>query len=329
MTARLRRPADAFLRSLQMSRSRLNIYIEGRKPDSYVYDKIAADVCASTWDYRIITPKELPAGYSGEGKACLVRWYTVLRRRRRLIETSFGKFSASLFVFDKDVDDMRRSRCRSDHVVYTTSYDIENHLFAGGDLAEALAAIMCIPKSVASDILGSQDQWRRETCELWRDWAVICATARVLMVPGYAGYRATSRVNPSPSTPADRSLVQAEIAAIKALLNGHPNYNRVESTLARFHSTYDKQEHEKIFKGKWFVRILEDQLKAGGHLGNVKAFPDRIISHLAQSADPKKEWANFLRFTLEYFFALTGLNATQGGKGRVPSSRTPEATVSS
>ena len=108
--ARLRRPVDATVRSLQMSRAKLHIYIEGHSPDIYVYEKVAQSVCGNknnTWDFRIITPRELPQDFSGEGKTCLIKWFQYLRRRK-LLEIGLTRKSALVFTLDKDVDDIRK-----------------------------------------------------------------------------------------------------------------------------------------------------------------------------------------------------------------------------
>jgi hypothetical protein len=133
--SRLTHSLAGYRRAMQMSRTQIFAFVEGQT-DPYFYDKICEAVCQpSTVSYEIRRAQELPGGTGG--KVALLALYDYLRRMSSLLDNFKGKTTGVLIFLDKDVDDLLRIQRRSEHIVYTKYYDLENHLFIHGNLTEA------------------------------------------------------------------------------------------------------------------------------------------------------------------------------------------------
>src|SRR5438445_2421225 len=147
-----------FARGMQISRTQLFVFIEGQDNDPYFYSKICESVCVPagvSYEHRVA--RELPGGAGGKG--ALLIFFQYLRRKRLLLSDFKGKRTAAVFFLDKDIDDVLRTRVRSPHVVYTEYYDVENHLFAAADLAEAAAAAASFDKLAIAAALRNEAEW--------------------------------------------------------------------------------------------------------------------------------------------------------------------------
>jgi hypothetical protein len=299
---RLRRSADALVRAAQMRRARLQIYTEGNMPDVYVYEKVARAVCASSWDYVIITPKELPEGYAGTGKSCLRKWYNMMRRRKLLSMDFKSHGTQSAFIFDKDIDDIRRTKCRSPHVIYTTFYDIENHVYSAGGIADAVAAMFSLTHSQVSVVLANEEQWRLSAAERWKEW-VVFSIASITLGVGLGGYASNSQIHKDFSKQHDLSLTRAAFDKIKqrASISASDVDRKLAGIRRIVDARYSRGRHDEVFKGKWYPTILEKDLAAAGFpVKSLKgSFSSQLLSLLAHTLNPHEPWADFIRAPLE------------------------------
>src|SRR5216684_3889626 len=102
---------------MQMSATRVFIFVEGRNTDVFFYGEISRPVCEALGLEHEIVRADRVSG-SG-GKQSLLALYTYLKTRDSLVDRSKATESWCLFYLDKDVDDILRQVLLSPHVVYT------------------------------------------------------------------------------------------------------------------------------------------------------------------------------------------------------------------
>jgi hypothetical protein len=172
--SRLKHYPKAYLKSLQMSRIDVFVFVEG-KSDRYFYDRICETATAGTGlSHEVRTADELDL--PSKGKAALLQFFCYLRRRRLLAHDFKGKKLCTVFFADKDVDDFLKRVKRSSHLVYTKYYHFENYLMRYTDLADVSAATASLDVNSMRNTLGDQERWRRRAADEWKDWVKLCIT---------------------------------------------------------------------------------------------------------------------------------------------------------
>lgn len=306
MSSRLRYSPKAFIRAMQMSRSKLHVFVEGRDVDSFVYGRLCDAECGSV-TYRLTRADELPQATTG-GKDQLLKFFVTLRRRGALVESFQGQKHASIFFVDKDIDDVLGRRKRSPHVVYTKTYDVEGEVYRSGDLETSVAAICSLdPRHVAAENRKHGD-WRLEALILWKEWAELCVAAKMAAAHGVVGYAAPSLVNPTPATAADPvAIKQHEALIINKCSRGAAVGRRQRARAKNIVDTrYKRAESYSVFKGKWFGHIVPALVERSfpKPARRVKAFADQLVGHMAHSLDVGEPWAQPYRNAIRSVLAM-------------------------
>ena len=165
---------------MQMSTFSLFVFVEGLT-DRYIYSQIADSECRNLGtNFSLVTAEELLG--SGGGKAVLLSFFDYLKSRASLVDVFQSKTTASIFFLDKDVDDFLRRKRRSDHVVYTETYDIESYLFIHGDLCQATAASAPLDIGSVRTGIGDYNKWRYRAAVTWKNWVTLCLFAHTRVI---------------------------------------------------------------------------------------------------------------------------------------------------
>ena len=282
--SRLRHSRSGHIRSLQISSNSLYVYIEGIDVDKYVYSKVLRQECGS-FKYRIIRADEIPGATSG-GKSVLTKHFEVLRRHGQLSGDFKCHRFVTLFLMDKDADDLMRTRRRSKHVHYTSTYDIEAAIFCHATIADAVASTCSLDISDVEARLNC-NSWAGDAAKLWRDWTVLALTAR-LSNSQISGYAAPSRVNPQHDGPADQTTVAAYLAQIQSSASLTPvDFANVHLRAERaVDGAINAGEYGRYFKGKWFAFILFAQSARlwPTEVNRVPKFNSRVTAAAAASS---------------------------------------------
>lgn len=218
---RLRYSWKGHLRSLQISRKQLIVFVEGKESDPYFFGKLCGVVCKPLkMSYQVRLAHELPAKCGG--KTALVEFYRFLRQSSSLVSQLGQKRTGVIFFMDKDIDDLLHRKCRSEHVIYTEYFDVQNHIFRASDLHEGLASAVSIdPAMIRSHSLFSGD-WCRCAALRWKEWIKLCVFAQKYKVTSACNYRVTSRINHPLNGPLDPTRQAPVLArAIVSLLGLH------------------------------------------------------------------------------------------------------------
>jgi uncharacterized protein DUF4435 len=295
--SRLRYSERAFVRSLQLSRHDLFIFVEGWS-DRYFYDKICQSLCpAINLTYSLRTAAELP-GQTG-GKEALIYFFSFLRSQRLLLHAFKGKKLAVAFFLDKDVDDYLKRKKRSPHIIYTEYYCLENHLLKYCNLTDAVAAAASLDLASVDAAFGVQEAWMSKAAAEWQDWVELCLLARALNSNCSCGYHRHSQVNKGPYGGIDQTAYTQAKATIQAAISLPPvSFHRRLAKIERYvRNVYSSGEHDRVFKGKWYAAFAAEDVKkaAAGRAFNSNGFESRLLAIAAASIDTTKGWCEYFK----------------------------------
>lgn len=271
-----------FWRSLQISDAQFFAFVEGGLDRPFV-DRVAGHALSgSNVVHRVVASKELPGGTGG--KVSLLSLFKEMRRMRRLDCVSFGKRMVSLFFADKDVDDVRNSRLKSPHVVYTSTYDLEGHLFDCGDLTRAIADACGVTFDQAAAALGSQKHWVAERVANWKEWMILCIISQTRQINCGCTFARPSDINADFFQPTDivaLNIYKAKLQVVLGLSSG--DFDRVYSAIeSKVNRSIAAREPLRFFKGKWLKALLERHLSTNLLAPDVikNGIGDRVASTL-------------------------------------------------
>ncbi|MGA1813320.1 hypothetical protein VH571_13155 [Frondihabitans sp. 4ASC-45] len=275
-----------------MSRAKLQVFVEGRDLDSYVYGRICRSALPHLFDYRTTRADELtPAGTGG--KQALLAFFSNLRRKKQLVVDFKGQKSGTLFFLDKDLDDLLRKQKRSPHVVYTRSYDIEAEVFREGDIVDAVAAL-CSLDPTAVQARQQPTDWRHLALNSRRDWVDYCVAAKThpsLNLTSYSNVSLMHSKGQLQTDPLKVATISARLAA--ECSTAGLSLTQVKLKAARQVSrSYASSGGYEVFKGKWFPEVIHTL--AVSHFpveaGRVTSFKSRLAGHMAQSMSMQAPW---------------------------------------
>lgn len=288
----------AYLRYMQISRHEVFVFVEGKVTDPYFYGKICDSVCPPAGvSHEICRSQELSNGNGG--KQILISFFEYLRRKSALVHTFEGKSTGVIFFLDKDVDDLLRTQRRSEHVVYTLYYDVENHIFVEGDLVEATAASASMDTREVLACIGDCDCWRREAAEQWKRWVTLCVLVAKKKIDSECNYRVTSRINNPLHGPVDQAAYLHRLQRIQGELGlAARQFKRASRRVSRLvDDIYAQGEYDRVFKGRWYSTLLAATIRdrTGNRPIDSTGLETRLVSNAALTLDFGKPWAEYFK----------------------------------
>lgn len=301
-----RRSEESYLRAMQISSAQIMVFVEGKDFDEYFYGKICQVVC--TEKYKVHRAEQIPLSNnqgktkSAGGKKSLISWFEYLEQHSKLVNDNIdGKRQVVVVFLDKDVDDLLGKTICSPHLIYTKYYNIENHIFVGGDLNKAAAIIAS--HDPQEKIIGDCTQWRQAVAEYWKRWVKLCLFAVTTELKCECNYSNL----PSKNQPLysrikdDIYLAYEQIVKKNSPLTEEQFQESFESISNRVDELYVAGEHDMVFKGKWYAGFLEAKIeevigeKLTGKSGH-KSYFQAIISTLNFNG----EWAEHFKRPLNF-----------------------------
>jgi hypothetical protein len=296
---RLRHSFQGYRRKMQMSSYQIFVFVEGKINDPYFYGEICRTVVGQSnrIRYTIRQATDIPGGTGG--KPALIAFFLYLKQNSALLDNFKGKKTGSLFFLDKEVDDLLRKQRRSEHIVYTQYYDVENHIFVEGDLAKAAAAAASMDYQQIIAGLGDEKKWRYQVAEKWKEWVKLCLFARKKDIGCECTYSNPSKVN----NPLYEWLDSTAYAQYLKVLENRSGLSSVQfkNAFKRVSKPVDDfylvGEHDRIFKGKWYAGFLEAQIKtiAQNTPFNSKTLSNRLITAITMTLDFQAPWAEHFK----------------------------------
>ncbi len=286
---------ESALRRLQMSEAELFVFVEGVEADRFVVGSICEKALVDA-PLTYATRAAADAGPGG-GKGALLTFFAYLAEHGRLCHTFEGKTTAAVFCLDKDIDDIRGVRQYSPHAVYTEHYDIQSYIYRHGDLVMGAAAAGSLDPQQLRGELTESLAWCRAVAGRWQEWVAICVFARRTGLD-YRGYGRPSPLNEPPDAAADLLSHDSEMVQLREAsgLSGDEFTQAFGRTAALVKRYYGHDKQDRVFKGKWYTRILAAAVarlvrdtkyqKAG--------FEKRVASAVAATLDFTAPWTQYL-----------------------------------
>ncbi len=293
---RLRHSFFGEVRKMQMSSTSLYCFVEGIT-DPFIYGEICASVCDEEGiSYEVVPSDLLPK--AGSGKSVMKPFLANLRKRKLLFSDFKGIKTASVFFFDKDVDDLRRRMLRSPHVIYTEYYNLENYIFRHGDLARSLASCTSIDYQTIVKSIGGENQFKKQIAEIYRNWVVLCLFS-CKYVRRSTNFGSHSHVNKDAYGAVDSS----ELTAYKTALQIRCGLSQSEFEL-RFaevskvvNELYATNNHDRYFNGKWYFHITEREISKiySARSYEKNGLPSRLKTAMSYSLDINGRWSDHFK----------------------------------
>ncbi|WP_157846996.1 hypothetical protein [Streptomyces achromogenes] len=295
---------------MQMSRIPVFAFVEGVNVDGYVHGQNCDRALSPLGvEYRLAPANEIPG--DGGGKTRLKAYYSYLMENGSLVTSFKGKVTVTLFFMDKDVDDRLGLLINSPHVLYTWFYDVENHVFHEGDVAEAVGASCSLAPNWCRQEFGGRGSWQEFAARLWIEWVRLCFAAKTLKISGAANYGRPSAVNPTPHLPADDQLVAAFSAKLKSdAQQDGTSERRWNEARGIVDSEYSTGSWDKVFKGKWYAHILSSQVLANSpNKIDAKHLSASLVKHVAATMQFDSAWSLAMQQQIQKLAIANGLCA--------------------
>ncbi len=301
--SRLRHSAGGFARSMQLSRTVIWIFLEGPGDRSFYSGVCRANPMVAAHAHRLVLVREVPRRRAN-GKRALIGLYRYLRRHGALLTALGGKPTVSVFFVDKDIDDLDRKKAKSEHVIYTKYYTVENHIVKEADLVRGLAASASLDEASVEGIVGNNNAaWMRAAATHWRRWVEFCMLVRrTKSLCGLPNFGVESRLHPDPYAALDSAqeatLVGAALA--RSALPAHRFDEAFRSVERKVQKYYDDDHVDEIFNGKWYLAFLvaDAQRAAAGRDYNAAGLKGRIVSSLVATINFQFDPADYFHAAL-------------------------------
>lgn len=304
---RLRYSFASYRRRMQMSRNSAFVFVEGHLIDRYFYGTIADSECG---DNEVVAGEEL-GGETGD-KELLLKFFDYLRKKNSLVDAFKGKTTISIFYLDKDIDDLLRKKRRSEHVIYTEPYELENYLFIHGDIKTAAATAALIDPASIRQYFGSQDDWRRQAATKWKDWVILCLFSHCHEVSSICNYgRPISPINDGVYGPVKVNEFTNHISNLESNCGmSASKFSRCFANLTRrVEEVYRQGQYDRIFKGKWYLSFLAADIKriAGRRRYRSRYIEQTLLTGLLQTMNLNEEWAEYFKKPLRTLLAKAAI----------------------
>lgn len=302
--SRLQYSRNGLVRAVEISRSAVSAFVEGFLDRTFFGALINENEAAKGKVVEIRLAHEVHTSL-GNGKTALLALHRKLRQHNRLIFASGTGKKAVLVFLDKDIDDLKRTRRRCPHVIYTKYYSVENYLFRHGDLLKTLTCGGCLDcQSLGT--LPTNRQWTRRAAQSWEAWIAFCLMTSKYGTPGLPNFGVSSLMHSGPYAPLN---VPRQAALLKAVSK------KTGKTMAEVNSAYAKElarvqaflatdSIDQLFNGKWYFRFLVSDAKrlaAGRQLPS--GLEDRLGGALLGSLDFRALWTDILQRRITYILA--------------------------
>ncbi|MGO4478051.1 DUF4435 domain-containing protein [Massilia sp. 2TAF26] len=306
--SRLVHSSAAYLRTLQISKAQLFVFVEDGLQKRF-HDRVIANELKKSVKYEVRAAKELPNGIGG--KIGIIDLYKKLRKGASLQGEKFGKKFSCFFFLDKDVDDLNGKRLRSPHVLYTPTYDIEGLLLQCGDLAKAVADALGTAEAEAEVWLGQN--FIQFNVEQWKEWTALCIISQLKKKNTGATFARPSAINCGPNGTVSATQLNQMKSALKNALGF--TSEKFEALYSRYLKTVirdiGKGQPLAHFKGKWFSNILQQHaLNHPPSLGNTNSLGDKVMVALLGQVGHGAT----CQYSAQYAPALRGLTMTLAHK---------------
>jgi hypothetical protein len=280
---------------MQVSCNSLWFLVEGRDDKVFLSNICAQNQSAGSLPYTLALADEID-GAAAKGKQALLMLYRKLRSKQLLLTDFKGKRTAVVFFLDKDIDDLLRTKAKSDHVIYTDLFCMENYLCACGHIASALAAAEGLDVAAVKQSIGpTASGWCRRVVNRWREWTEYCVLVAFRRIPRCPNYGTKgSLFHPEALGPCN------DIRAQEYWSRAQHNSGMTPTQFAaarrkvaqKVENVFRAHKHDAVFNGLWYIRLLiEEGRSIAGGARQARATPKSLVASLLTTLDYSAAWS--------------------------------------
>jgi hypothetical protein len=248
------------------------------------------------------------------GKEALIDFFDFLKKQNKLINSFQEKISISFFIFDKDIDDIKKKKKRSQHILYTEYYCLENYFYIYGDLARASAISSSFPIGLFEHDLSNSDSWRFRSASYWKEWIKLCIFSSLFCSHGS---ECTYGVNKSKIHSGAYTLIdENRYELCKNHLKQQSSMQEMQFNLEyqkiseRVDRIFERGKFDSIFSGKWYKHFLLESINyivSPRKIINKNCLPARLETSLQQTLNSNDEWTRYFKQPIENILICAGL----------------------
>ena len=177
----------------------------------------------------------------------------------------------------------------------------------GNLLIGAASAASVDPARLRAELCDAP-RWCLYIARLWREWISLCLCVLEENISCEANYRVVSRVQTRPcgSTDARRYATLTRDVARRCGLTTQVFRQRLSATARKVDKYFARDQHHRIFKGKWFATVLSDDIDRimAGRPYNNSHLGSRLTSSIATTLDFTEPWADYFRTPIRDVIAM-------------------------
>lgn len=206
------------------------------------------------------------------------------------------------------MDDLQRKKKKSQHTVYTEHYDVQNYIFIHGNLLIGAASAASVDPTRLRSQLNDAPGWCRRVATLWREWILLCLRVLEDDISCEANFRVVSRIQTRLFGPTNAVLyatVTSDLAK-KCGVSVAVFRQKLAATSRKVGRYFSKDQHHRIFKGKWFAAILADEIDQimAGQPYDSNGLVNRLPCSIAATLNFKEPWVDYFRRAINDIVAL-------------------------
>jgi hypothetical protein len=168
-----------------------------------------------------------------------------------------------------------------------------------GDLLNGAASAASVDPARLRTELSDAMGWCLRIAMLWREWITLCLHALEKKISCATNYKVVSRVQTRPCGSTDASKYD-ELVRNVAISSGIPEATfrqKLASTRKKVDKYFDRGQHHRLFKGKWFATVLADNIARimAGLQHDSNGLASRLTYTVAATIDFTEPWAEHFR----------------------------------
>ncbi len=275
----LRRRLKSYVAALRLSGAQLILFVEGRDNDPLFYGLIGRQLGSDLnllVEVRLSSelPGNAPPGKGGNGGQLTLKLASGAWSRYEAKHAAKWKSKKLLtFCIDKDVEDLIGVEQYHPGLIRTPLHSVENHIVASVNIQQAVErAISTLPGELNGTLL-AQIGWSAETALLWLDWVTFCVAALRLSATGISNFSSVSLFNVPSDAPTDTvklTLHKARLQKVSGMSGS--DFENYWLTVREFlRELVLLGQHDRMFKGKWYIDVLFAQLESSGYGTEVRS----------------------------------------------------------
>jgi hypothetical protein len=291
---RLQYSNSGLLRKIRISSKQIFAFCEGKCYDKVFYDSIMKEALVKTnMEYEIIQINTQSNGTGG--KMAVIEALNLFTKKNYLMNCIDGKLFKVIFFLDKDADCICDNMINNDHVIYTSLYDVESHLYYEDNFHRALGAALTIPENEVPDVFRNQKELCESIASSWKEWIALCVYSQKYRVNVGCGYSRPSKINGKDLiSNLDKKTYNGFCSEIinKRNITEDEFSDQIQKIMLKITNLQTSGFLFSLFKGKWMNSIISKKIQTHINLNGCysQSIEERISASSLATLNYDGEW---------------------------------------